>query len=100
MSDVLRHILPVSLRAKGILFDARTAGAPTPMDLHKIRCPVLAVSVGDDLYVTHLSARFTAGQVRDGKLVVYPTGGHLWVGHDSEVWEEIAAFLRQVGAEE
>lgn len=73
VSDVLKHILPVSLRAKGILFDARTAGAPSPMDLRSIRCPLLAISAEDDLYGTDLSARFTAGQVPDGKLVIYPT---------------------------
>lgn len=100
VSDVLKHILPVSLRAKGILFDARTAGAPSPMDLRSIRCPLLAISAEDDLYGTDLSARFTAGQVPDGKLVIYPTGGHLWVGHDREVWEEIASFLRLVDGKE
>ena len=93
---VLDHILPVSTRAQGLLFDGRTAGAPGPQALEQITCPVLTISAKDDFYGTADPAEFIAGHVRNGRAVVYPTGGHLWVGHEDDVWHEIRAFLTAV----
>ena len=91
--DALRHILPVSRRAEGILFDSRTAGNPPPMALEKIVCPVLAISAEDDLYGTAASARHVAASVADGTLQVHSRGGHLLVGHEDAVWQSVAAFI-------
>ena len=93
--DVLRHILPVSRRAEGILFDSRTAGDPPPMALGKIACPVLAISAEDDLYGTAASARHVAASVPDGSLRLYSEGGHLLVGHDEDVWRTVASFISE-----
>jgi len=90
---ILRHILPVSDRAEGLLLDTRTAGAPPRYDLERITCPVLAVSANDDLYGTAAAAAYTAAQVPNGRLVLYPTGGHLLAGNSEDVWREIASFL-------
>ncbi|WP_163272558.1 alpha/beta fold hydrolase [Chelativorans alearense] len=98
--DVLNHILPVSRRAEGLLFDSRTAGDPPPMELDKIACPVLAVSAEDDLYGTAASARHVAASVPDGRLLLYPQGGHLLVDHDEEVWQAIASFIMETLAGE
>jgi pimeloyl-ACP methyl ester carboxylesterase len=93
---LLRHILPVSRRAEGLLLDMRTAGAPPCYGLERIKCPVLAVSARDDLYGTAASAEYTAGKVRNGRSVIYETGGHILVGRNQEVWREIASFLSSV----
>jgi pimeloyl-ACP methyl ester carboxylesterase len=95
VGEILRHILPVSVRAKGLMFDMRTAGTPEPMPLDRIACPVLAVSVRDDLFGTAKSADYIAASVGDGRAVIYPTGGHVWVGHQHEVWPEIETFLAE-----
>ncbi len=97
VKQILRHILPVSERAEGLILDMKTAGAPPPYELDRITCPVLAVSAEDDLFGTSESAKFTAEQVRDGKLILYPTGGHILAGRDREVWHEIASFLSSAG---
>jgi pimeloyl-ACP methyl ester carboxylesterase len=89
----LAHILPITPRARGLLFDGHTAGAPEPQALEEITCPVLTVSTRDDLYGTSDPAEYIAGRVRNGRAIVYPTGGHLWVGHEDDVWQEIRAFL-------
>jgi pimeloyl-ACP methyl ester carboxylesterase len=91
--DVLEHILPVSVRASGLLLDMRTAGNPPSYALDRIACPVLAISAEDDLYGTAVSARYAASQVKDGRVIVFPTGGHLLVGRGDEVWSAVAAFL-------
>ena len=28
--------------------------------------------------------------------MIFPTGGHVWVGHDEDVWREIRTFLDSV----
>jgi 2-hydroxy-6-oxonona-2,4-dienedioate hydrolase len=93
--DVLLHILPVSRRTEGILFDSRVAGNPPPMELEKIGCPVLAISADDDLYGTAASARHVAASVPVGRLHIYPKGGHLLVGHDDAVWPTVASFIAE-----
>jgi hypothetical protein len=32
--------------------------------------------------------------VPEARLISYPTGGHVWVGHDAEMFADIDAFLR------
>jgi 2-hydroxy-6-oxonona-2,4-dienedioate hydrolase len=92
VKQILRHILPVSRRTKGLLLDMQTAGAPPRYELERIACPVIAVSANDDLYGTAASAKYTAAQVPNGRLILYQTGGHLLVGKQ-HVWRDIASFL-------
>jgi pimeloyl-ACP methyl ester carboxylesterase len=93
--QLLRHILPVSARAEGLLLDMRTAGAPPRYELEKIACPVLAVSAKDDLYGTAAAAEYTVAAVPNGRSRIYETGGHILVGRNREVWPEIASFLSE-----
>lgn len=92
---ILTGILPISRRTGGLLIDMATAGDPQPMELERITCPVLTVSLRDDLFGTADPAEYIAAQVPDGRAIVYPTGGHVWVGHDAEMWNAIAEFLAQ-----
>lgn len=90
---ILNEVLPVSLRARGLMFDSRTAGNPQQMELDRIRCPVLAVSAEDDLYGTAASARHVAANVPNGEAVIFPTGGHLLIGRSSELWHKVVDFI-------
>ena len=91
---ILWDILPVSARADGLLNDARLAGNPAPMALETIRVPTLAISLEDDRFDTIAAARYIAAEVPGAKLVTWPTGGHIWIGHDADVTAAIDAFLR------
>lgn len=93
---ILRGILPVSAKRRGLLNDAALAGNPKPMDLDRITAPTLAISVEDDRFGTAEAARHIAAQVQGAKLVIYPTGGHVWVGHDAEVFGAVTNFLRGI----
>ncbi|MCC6306644.1 MAG: alpha/beta fold hydrolase [Rhodobacteraceae bacterium] len=90
---VLAAILPVSLRARGLLNDARWAGAPPDLPLAGIAVPTLAISAEDDRFGTAAAARHIAATVPGARLLVFADGGHLWVGHDAEVAAAIAEFL-------
>ena len=48
----------------------------------------------DDLFGTYDGARYTAEHVPGAQFIGYPSGGHLWVGHQDEVMSAIAAFLK------
>lgn len=100
VKQILGGILPVSVRAEGLLFDMATAGAPQPMPLERIACPVLMVSVRDDMFGTAAAAEYIARTVPNGHSIIYPTGGHVWVGHEDDVWREIKSFLDVVEATE
>lgn len=96
--SILRHILPVSDRTRGLINDGRLAYNPAPMPLEAIRAPTLAVSLEDDRFQTLAAARHIAETVPGAQLIVFPEGGHVWVGHDREVFAEVAQFLSRVGA--
>jgi 2-hydroxy-6-oxonona-2,4-dienedioate hydrolase len=91
--DIRWNILPVSRRSRGLLNDARLASNPAPMELDRITAPTLALSVEDDRYGTSDAARYLASQIEGARLVLYPTGGHVWVGHDAELFAEVGNFV-------
>lgn len=94
---ILEGILPIHARARGMLNDARLAGQPARMDFGALRVPTLVLSVEDDRFGTAATARDIAAAARGAKLRIYPSGGHIWLGHDEEVAMEIAQFVGEVG---
>lgn len=93
VKSILQNILPVSERSQGLLNDARLAYDPAPMPLERIRAPTLALSLEDDRFETMAAARHIAATVHDARLVSFPTGGHVWVGRNVEVFAEVDRFL-------
>jgi len=91
--EVMFHILPVSARREGLLMDSATAGKPPDWPVERIACPTLVIGAGGDLYETDKAAVHTAGRIPGARLVLYPDGGHLWVGHDEELWRAVAEFV-------
>jgi pimeloyl-ACP methyl ester carboxylesterase len=91
---VLRHILPVSPRRLGLINDAAITSSLPRYELERIAAPTLVISMADDLFGTLDGARYTAQHVPHARFIGYPSGGHLWVGHQTHVMAEIAAFLR------
>lgn len=94
VKSILRDIQPVSLRAKGLLHDGVVAGNPAPMALERISAPTLVASLEDDRFETAAAARHIANSVQGAKLVIYPSGGHVWVGRNADLFARIDAFLR------
>jgi pimeloyl-ACP methyl ester carboxylesterase len=96
VKDILWSILPVSARAEGLLNDAKLAGNPAPVALEKITAPTLTISLEDDLFLTADAARHIAATVPYARLIIYPSGGHVWVRHDDELFGAIGKFLRDI----
>jgi 2-hydroxy-6-oxonona-2,4-dienedioate hydrolase len=91
-TDIMRSILPLSMRVRGITIDSNTSLAPWPLE--RLHMPVLIVSARDDLYRTLPGARFTADGIRQAELKILESGGHLMLGQGGQVREWVAELLR------
>lgn len=93
--DVLWNVLPVSERSQGLLNDSRFASTPQAISVGRIKVPTLVISLEDDYYRTIAPARFIAAAIPGARLVTYASGGHVFVGHEADVFGEVEVFLRQ-----
>ena len=93
VNAMLDNILPVSARAEGLRNEALVAKSLPSYDLGAIRAPTLIVSARDDGYGTYASAQYTFSQIADAKFIGYEHGGHMLVGHNDEIQQEILKFL-------
>jgi pimeloyl-ACP methyl ester carboxylesterase len=92
---ILRNVLPISEREEGLRNDARFASTPQSVLFDQIKAPTLVISLEDDFYRTLGAARSIAAKIPGARLVTYPSGGHIWVGHDAELFAEVGEFLTQ-----
>jgi pimeloyl-ACP methyl ester carboxylesterase len=97
--QVVQHVLPIGPREGGLWNDATITPSLPRYDLERIRVPTLLISAEDDLYGTFPNARYTAEHIPGARLVGFPTGGHLLLGHGKEVNAEVAGFLSRSSAE-
>ena len=91
---ILNELMPVSARKRGMMNDGHYSGHPADIDLSAITSPTLLISTEDDRFGTAATVRTIASRLPSAQLILYPTGGHIWLGHDDEVADEIAAFVR------
>ena len=92
---ILGDLMPISRRSIGMVNDARFSGHPTEIDFTQLKVPTLVVSAQDDLFGTAQTARTISERTPDVRLVVFPSGGHIWLGHDQELSELITEFVAQ-----
>ena len=94
ITEVLNHIEPVSKRKEGLQNEAAVARSLPRYDLERLQLPTLVSSIEDCLYNTYPGARYTAENIPGARFLGYPTGGHLAVGHEAELWSEVRQFLQ------
>ncbi|MHB8419918.1 MAG: alpha/beta fold hydrolase [Myxococcales bacterium] len=90
---LLAHLLPVGPRAAGMQLDIETAALRQPDLLEAIACPTLAISAEDDGFGTARRVTAIVSHVRNGRAVLFPTGGHALVGHYADALREVTTFL-------
>ena len=97
ITEIMRSILPLSDRARGIAIDSSTVLSEWPLE--RITAPTLIISAEDDLFRTLPGARFTAERIHGSELEVLESGGHLMLGQSAQVRNWISSFLaRRVDA--
>ena len=90
---ILEGLMPISRKADGLRNDGFWAGTPSPTAFERITVPTLILTCEDDLFGTAATARLLAERIPGARLVVYPDGGHIWLGHDADLAGEIARFV-------
>lgn len=91
---ILAQIFPISRKIDGLKTDGIWAGSPSPTAYDKITAPTLILSCEDDLFGTAATARLLAQRIPAADITVYPTGGHIWLGHDEDFAARIGAFIQ------
>jgi pimeloyl-ACP methyl ester carboxylesterase len=94
----MKRILPISRRQLGLLNDLRVTSTLSRYDLERIQAPTLIISVKDDGYGTYDGARYSADHIAGVRFIGYDEGGHICVGHNTEIMEEAVRFLQKHGA--
>ncbi len=95
--DMLDNILPITERSEGLRNDGRFAGQPRTVDYDRIKVPSFVISLEDDLFGTAIPARYIAGRIAGARLLIYESGGHIWIGHNDEMFAAVVEFIRQSG---
>lgn len=93
VTEIMRSILPLSQRVRGIAVDSSIELSPWP--LNRLNVPTLVISAKDDLFGTMPGARFTAEHIPGGELKVLESGGHLMVGQTKQVKAWISDFFKR-----
>jgi pimeloyl-ACP methyl ester carboxylesterase len=89
------HIFhPASKRYPGILNDQKATISDKQYDLHKINVPTLILHALDDLLVGYDFGKYAHEQIPGSKLITFPTGGHLLLGHEEQYREVVVGFLK------
>jgi 2-hydroxy-6-oxonona-2,4-dienedioate hydrolase len=96
VQQVLDDLQPVSQRIAGMQFDIKTAATHEPYSIGQISCPVLTISAEDDRFGTASRAKYIAANVPDGRVILFPTGGHALVGHYADALRDITSFVEKV----
>ena len=99
LDEAVRMILPASSRRLGVLNEGDAHGSAQQYPLERISAPTLLISAADDLYKTLPNARHAASLIPHAKLIEFSTGGHLLLGHEHEVWRDVAGFLEHAANE-
>src|SRR6056297_3288556 len=90
---ILAQVFPISRKVEGLRADGFWAGTPSPTDYGRIAVATLILSCEDDLFGTAATARLLADRIRGAELTIFPTGGHIWLGHDADVAQAISNFI-------
>ena len=92
---ILDQLLPISARWRGMLNDARLAGHPAEVDFRQVQAPALIISAQDDGFGTAATSTAIANEMPSAQLLVFPTGGHVLLGHDEDAATAIAQFIKE-----
>jgi pimeloyl-ACP methyl ester carboxylesterase len=90
----LDQLFPIGRKIAGLRNDGFWSGTPANTEFAQIRVPTLILSCDDDLFGTADTARILADRIPGARLTIYPTGGHLWLGHDGDVGDAVSALVR------
>jgi len=87
--------LPTSRRYAGAMNDINQIGSGSEPPLGQLNRPTLIIHASDDLTVPVEHAWYASRQIPDAHLEILPDGGHMMLGHHSQVKRLVTGFLHQ-----
>lgn len=98
MAGLREPLFPFKPRREGAVFDGFVSNlAADRFPLEQLAVPALVISARDDPLVPYRFAARAAPRIPGARLATIERGGHLFLGHDAEVRNEISAFVASAG---
>jgi 2-hydroxy-6-oxonona-2,4-dienedioate hydrolase len=92
--ELVDGFFPASTRHVGLAHDIRTTTPVAPdLPIEQLRMPVLLVGTADDPYKTGDVVRYSAGRLPTAKALILETGGHVLIGQQDRIRQEVQEFL-------
>jgi 2-hydroxy-6-oxonona-2,4-dienedioate hydrolase len=98
--EALEGIAPIRPRAAGLMIDSTVTTAPAEHAYEHVTMGTLLISTRNDGFKTLAAAQNAADRIPGARLLIFENGGHLWVGHQQELWLAVEKFLRNAATEE
>ena len=95
MLEMVHGLSLGGLSSGGLKLDVRLTIYPEMERLTRVNSPALVITAADDLYRTMDNARHIARLLANSRLIIFQSGGHLLVGRDRHLSQEIDTFLGQ-----
>ena len=95
INEIYFSALPVTKRTEGILFDLFVSNPSINNELpfDGISSPVLVINAIDDPATLIEGARTLSKKIKNNNLLTFDTGGHLLLGHEEEIKNQIRKFI-------
>ncbi len=95
MQEALHIFHPASKRLPGISNDIKSTLCDKQYDLDKINIPTMILHALDDRLVDYEFAEYAHARIPASRLITFPSGGHMLVGHHEKYREVVASFLNE-----
>jgi len=92
--ELVDGFFPASARHAGLANDIRNAVRGWPdLPIEQLGMPVLLVGAADDPYQSAPIVRYSSGRIPGARVVLLERGGHILVGHERRIQQEMRDFL-------
>jgi pimeloyl-ACP methyl ester carboxylesterase len=91
----MEGLFPIGPRARGAVFDTLVSEPEVDnFPLEQLSVPTLMIHAADDALARYGTAPPAAARIPGARLVTIERGGHLYLGAEARVRQEVAAFIR------
>jgi pimeloyl-ACP methyl ester carboxylesterase len=92
---IMEGLFPIGPRARGAVFDTLVSEPEVDnFPLEQLSVPTLMIHAADDALARYGTAPPAAARIPGARLVTIERGGHLYLGAEARVRQEVAAFIR------
>ena len=99
-NEIFTAALPISKRSAGIIFDNKISNPSVEtVPFEQIKSPTLIIHAVDDPAPPYEEAKKISERIPNAELISIKEGGHLLLGHEQEIKNEISEFIIKIEAE-